>query len=173
MAYNTTASLDKLTCTDYEEFGECQNRFGRFSRSKKDSNYLDVKLKAFKKDDSKGFRLVQKFTVGVADFNQLLQLRNQLVIAPKNFARDENLSPVLIPTMSKDMDEQLKPAHKVTDVVERANEKIFVTLLQYSVNKSEVLVLKSEYLLGIKRLRRFNKFSMWNINLKNSSIFLI
>ena len=38
MAYNTTASLDKLTCTDYVDFGKCQDRFGRFSWSKNYSN---------------------------------------------------------------------------------------------------------------------------------------
>ena len=26
--YITTASLDKLTCTDYVDFGKCQDRFG-------------------------------------------------------------------------------------------------------------------------------------------------
>ena len=31
MTYNTTASLDKLTCTDYVDFGKCQDRFGQFS----------------------------------------------------------------------------------------------------------------------------------------------
>ena len=31
MAYNTTASLDKLTRTNYVDFGKCQDRFGRFS----------------------------------------------------------------------------------------------------------------------------------------------
>ena len=46
MAYNTTACLDKLTCTDYMDFGKCQDRFGRFFCSKKDSNYLDVRLKS-------------------------------------------------------------------------------------------------------------------------------
>ena len=30
MAYNTTASLDKLNCTDYVDFGKCQDRFGQF-----------------------------------------------------------------------------------------------------------------------------------------------
>ena len=30
MDYETTASLDKLTCTDYVDFGKCQDRFGRF-----------------------------------------------------------------------------------------------------------------------------------------------
>ena len=44
---------------------------------------------------------------------------------------------LLIPTMSKDMDEQLKLAHKVVDVVNRANRKICVTLLRYNVDKPE------------------------------------
>ena len=55
----------------------------------------------------------------------------------KNFAREENLTPVLIPTMSRDMDEQLKLAHNVVDVVDRAIRKICVTLLRYNLDKSE------------------------------------
>ena len=102
-----------------------------------DSYYLDVKLKVFKKDDNKEFRLIQNFTMGEADFNQIMQLRNQLVNAAETFARGENWMPVLIPTMSKDMDEQLKLAHKVVDVVNRANGKICVTLLRYNVIKPE------------------------------------
>ena len=78
-----------------------------------------------------------KFTMGDANFNQFMRLRNQLVIAAENFAREENLSTVLIPTTSKDMDEQLKQAHKVVDVVDRANRKICVTLLRYNVEKLE------------------------------------
>ena len=137
IAYNTTASLDKRTYTDYVDFGKCQDKFGRFSRSKNDSNYLDVKLKAFKKDDKKEFRLVQNLTIGKADSNQFMRLMNQLVNAAENFAREDNLTPVLMPTLSKDMDEQLKLAHKVVDVVDRANKKVFVTLLRYNVDKPE------------------------------------
>ena len=37
--------------------------------------------------------------------------------------------------MSRDMDEQLKQAHKVVDVVDRTNRKICVTLLRYKVDK--------------------------------------
>ena len=51
MAYKTTASLDKLTCTDYVDFGKCQDRSGRFSGTKNDSNYLDIKLKVIKRED--------------------------------------------------------------------------------------------------------------------------
>ena len=137
MAYNTTASFDNLTCTDYVDFGKCQDRFGQFSWSKNDSNYLGVKLKVFKKDDNKEFRLVQNLTMGEADFNQFMRLRNQLVNAAENFAREEILTPVLEPTMFKDMDEQLKLAHKVVDVVYRANRTIGVTLLLFKVDKPE------------------------------------
>ena len=116
--------MDKLTCTDYADFGKCQDRSGQFSWSKNDSNFKDVKLKAFRKDDKKEFRLVQNFTMGVARFNQFLRLRNQQVNAAGKFAREGDLTPVLIPTMSIDMDEQLKLAHKVVDVVDRANKDL-------------------------------------------------
>ena len=145
MAYNTTASLDKLTCTDYVDFGKCQDRVGPFSWSKNDSNYLDVKLKVFKKDDNKGFRLVQNLAMEDADFNHFMRLRNQLVNAAENLAGEENLTPVLIPTISTDIDEQLQLAHKVVYVVDRANRKICVTLLRYKV-EMPVSYAQSDYL---------------------------
>ena len=109
------------------DFGKCQDRFRRFSWSKNDFKYLKVKLKVFKRDDIKEFLLVPNLTMGEAEFNQFVRRRNQLVNAAENFAREENLTPVLITTMSKDMEEQLKPAHKVVDVVDRAKRKICVT----------------------------------------------
>ena len=105
MTYNNTASLDKLTCTDYVDFGKFQDRFGQFSWSKNDCNYLDVKLKVFKKDDKNEFGLVQNPMMGEADFNQFMRLRNQLVKAAENVATEECLTLVLIPTMAKDIDD--------------------------------------------------------------------
>ena len=137
MAYNTSVSLDKLTCTDYVDFSKCQDRFGQFSWSKNDSNYLDKKLKVFRKDDKEEFRVVQNLTMGEADFNQFMPLRNQLVIAAENFAREENLTTVVIHTMYRVMDEQMKLAHKVVDVVDRRKRKICVTLLRYKVDMPE------------------------------------
>ena len=171
MAYNTTASLDKLTLTDYLDFGKCQDIFGRFSWSKNDSNYLHVKLKVFRKDEKKEFRLVQNLTMGEAYFNEFMRLRSQLVNAAENFAREESLTPLLIPTMSKDMDEQLKLAHKVVDVVDRTNRKICVTLLRYNVDKPESSHAQGR--LFARRARSFNKLSMWNINLKNYCNYLM
>ena len=72
---------------------------------KNDSYYLDVKLKVFKKDDNKKLGLVQNLTKGERISNQFMRLRRQLVIAAENFAREENSTPLLTPTMSKDMDE--------------------------------------------------------------------
>ena len=105
MDRNTTASLDKLTFTNNVDFGKCEDSSGFFSPSKDDSNSLDVKLKVFKKGDKKNFRLVHIFTMGEANFNQFMQLWNQLVKAAENFSIEEDLSLVLKPTLSKDMDE--------------------------------------------------------------------
>ena len=138
MAYNTTETLDKLACTDYVDFGKCQDRFGRFYWSKNDSNYLDINLKVFKREDKNAeFRLRQNFSMGEADFNQFIRQRNQLAVAADNFLREENLSPVLQFTLSKDMEEQLKLVHKVIDVVDRSNRKICVTMLRYKVDNPE------------------------------------
>ena len=99
MAFNTIVSWDMLTCTDFADFGKCQDRFAQFFWSENNS-------------DIKGFRLVQNLYKGEAEFNGFIRLKNQLVIAAEKFGREENFSPVLIPTMSKDMDEHLKLAHK-------------------------------------------------------------
>ena len=127
--YNARATLDKLTCTDYVDFGECQDRFGRFSWTKNVSNYLDIKPKVFRREDKNAdFRLKQNLTTEEADFNQSIRQRNQLVFAADNFLREQNMSPVLQPTRSKDMEAQRKLVHKVIDIVDC--RRICVTLLR-------------------------------------------
>ena len=75
--------------------------------------------------------------MGEADFNQFIRQRNQLVVAADNFLREENLSPVLQSTLSKDMEEQLKLVHKVIDVVDRPKRWICVTLLRYKADNPD------------------------------------
>ena len=138
MDYNTTKTLDKLACTDYVDFGKSQDRFGRFSWSKNDSNYLDIKLKVFKREDKNTeFRLRQNLSMGEADFKQFIRQRNQLVVAADHFLRQQNLSPVLQSTLSKDMEDQLKLVHEVIDVVDRSKRRICVTLLRYKVDNPD------------------------------------
>ena len=130
---------------------ELHNRFW----SKIDSNYSGVKHNVFKKDDSKEFQLVQKLTLAEADFNQFMRLKNQLVIAAEDFGREENMSPVPIPTMSKDKDKQLKLADRVADVVGRANGKFCVTLLRYNVAESDLSYTQVRLIAREKQARPF------------------
>ena len=174
MAYNTTETLDKLTCTDYVDFGKCQNRFGRFSWTKNDSNYLDIKLKVFKREDKNAeFRLRQNFSMGKADFNQFIRQRNQLVLAAENFLRERNLSPVLQSTLSKDKEEQLKLVHKVIDVVDRPNRRTCVTLLRYKVDNPDTSYAQVRLFGRKKEEEKFQQIVYKStINLTNLFTFL-
>ena len=137
MAYNTTATLDKLRCTDYLDFGKCHDGFGRVWWSQNSFDYLDVKLKVFKKDENKQFRLAQNLTMGEADFFQFIRLRNQLVVKVRDFSEEENLPPVQVKLPAKDMEEQLKPTLKVVEFVDQPHRKLCVTMLRYKVEKAD------------------------------------
>ena len=58
-----------------------------------------------------------------SDFKQFMQLRNRLDITTEKFSGKQNLSLVHIPTISKDMDDQLRLAQRVVDVVIVPREK--------------------------------------------------
>ena len=164
MAYNTTVSLFKLTCIDYMDFGEFQDKFGWFSWSKIDYNYMDVETNVFKEANNKDFRMVQKLTMGEADFNQFMRLRNQLVSAAEESGTDKKVLPMLISTVFKDMDEQLNLAPKVIDVVDPACGKICETLLPYIVEKPDSSYAQVQQFPKKKEDEKFqHSFWMWNI----------
>ena len=165
MAYNTTASLDKLTCTDYVDFGNCQDRFGRFSWSKNSFDYFDVKLKVFKRDEDKQFRLARNLTMGEADFNQFIRLRNQLVVAVRDFSKEDNLPPVQVKLLAKDMEEQLKLTQKVVEVVDRPHRKICVTMLRYNVEKTETSYVQMRLFGRRNDEEKFNQIVYVNFKL--------
>ena len=92
------------------------------------SNYLDIKLKVFKKHNNNNLRLVQNITMGESDFNKFMRLRK----AAENFCGEQILSPIKIPTPSENMDEQLKLSHTVVDVVDsRLTDKLNIVLYRY------------------------------------------
>ena len=75
--------------------------------------------------------------MGEEDLNQFIRLRNQLVVAVRDFSKEEYLPPVQVKLVAKDMEERLKLTHKVVEVVDRPHRKIFVTMLHYNVEKPE------------------------------------
>ena len=173
MAYNITETLDKMACTDYVDFGKSQDRFGQFFWSRNDSNYLDVKLKLFKRDDKNAeFRLRQNLTMGEVDFNQFIRQRNQLVVAAENFLREQNLSPVLQSTLSKDMEEQLKLVHKVIDIVDRPKRSICVTLLRYKADNPDTSYAQFRLFGRKTEEEKFEQIVYVNYRLTNFYIFL-
>ena len=173
MALNNTETLDKLACTDYVDFGKCQDRFGQTSWSKNNSNYLKIKIKMFKREDKNAeFRLRQNLSMGEAVFNQFIWQRNQLVVAADIFPREQNLSPVPQSTLYKDMEVQMQLVHKVIDVVDRSNRRICVTLLRYKADNPETSYAQVRLFGRKKEEEKFQKLCMSSINLTNLYNFL-
>ena len=111
--------------------------------------------------------------MGEADFNQFLRLRSQLVNAAANFTSEESLTPVLRPTMSNDIDEQLKLAHIFVDVVDRANRKICVTLLRYKVDKPENFYAQVRLFARKKEDEKFQQVVNVNYKLEDFIYLLV
>ena len=63
------------------------------------------------------------------------------------------------------MDEQLKLSPKVVDVVDRANRKICVTLLRYSVDKPETSYAQIRLFARKKEDEKFQQFVYVNYKL--------
>ena len=144
------------------------------SWSKNNSDYLEVKFEVVEKHDNRHFSLVQNVKMGEVYNNQFMRLTCPLVIAGITFGVEENLSPMPIPTICKDKDEQHKLAHRIVDVVDRANKKICVILLLYNVDictSQRFHMFKSDCLQGRRRTRLFNQLYLWNKNSKKLSIY--
>ena len=71
------------------------------------------------------------------------------------------------------MDEQLKLAHKVVDVVDRGNRKICVTLLRYNVDKPGTSYAQVQLFAGKKDDEKFQQVIYVKYKLKNLSIYLM
>ena len=72
----------------------------------------------FKKDENKQFRLAQNLKKGEADFIQFNRVRSQLVVAVRDFSKEENLPPVQVKLLAEGTEEQRKLTHKVVEVVD-------------------------------------------------------
>ena len=112
------------------EIDKCQDRFGRMFWSKSSFDYSDLKLKVFKKDGNKEFQLVQNLTMVETDINRLIRLGNLLVVAVRDFSREETVPLVRVKLLAKNTEEQFKLTQKVVEIVDQPHRKICVTILR-------------------------------------------
>ena len=110
--------------------------------------------------------------MGEADLNQFIRLRNQLVFAVRDFSEEENLPPVQVKLLPKDMEEQLKLTHKVVEVVDRPHRNICVTMLRYNVEKPETSYVLVRLFGRRKDEEKFNQIVYVNCKL-NEFIYLL
>ena len=141
MASNVTSSDQKLACTGFVDFGKRENkRFGRISWSKHAENraktaLLDIKLEIFKIDQDGEFRMHQCLSISEKDFNDFMRMKDELLVATTEFATVQGLQlqPITIGPFAREMETQLKMAHKVYNVVDLSHRRICVTMLRYKV----------------------------------------
>ena len=133
------------------DFGKCQDRFGRIS--------------SIWKVENKEFRLARNLTMGETDFNQFIRLRNHLVVAFRDFNKEENPYPVQVKLLAKDMEEQLKVTHKIVKVIDRPHRKFCVTMLRYNVEKPEPSYVQVRLFGRRKDEEKFNQIVYVNYKL--------
>ena len=134
---------------------------------------MDVKLKVFKKDENTQFGLAQNLTIGEADFNQFIRLRNQLVVAVRDFSKEENLThvPVKVKQLAKEMEEQLKLTNKFLKVVDRAHRKICMTMLRYNVENPKTSYVRVRVFGRRKNEEKFSQIVYVNYELDDFFLF--
>ena len=104
--------------------------------------------------------------IGEADFIQFFRLRNQLVVAVRDFSKEENLPHLQVKLLAKDMEEQLKLTHKVVEVVDRPHRKICVTMLRFNVEKPETSYVQVRLFGKRKDEEKFNQSVYVNYKLE-------
>ena len=124
-----------------------------------------MKFKVFKKDENKQFRLAQNLTMGKTAFNQFIRLTNPLVVAVRDCSEGENLPPVQVKLLGKDMEEQLKVTHKVVGVADRKHRMICVTMLRYNLEKPKTSYVHVRLFGRRKDEQKFNQIVYVNCKL--------
>ena len=133
---------------------------------------MDVKLKVFKRDENKQIRLAQNLTKGEADFFQFIRLRNQLVVAVRDFCKEENMPTLQVKLLAKNMEEQLKLTHNVFEVGDRPHGKICMAMLRFNVEKPEISYVQVRLFGRRKDEEKFNRIVSVNYKL-DEFIFLL
>ena len=136
--------MDRLTCNDYVNFGNCEDKFGRLPWPKIDCNCLDVVVKDFDYVDTKNDI---KSSNEKEDFNQFSRLPSEAVDTIEHFRREKK---GVWSTVSKKKPRTWKN-----------NRKICVTLLRYTISKPGSSSAAVRVIVRKKEDEKFNKMFMW------------
>ena len=98
--------------------------------------YLNVKLEVFKKNDSRNLRLVQNITRMVR-FQPIHMIDQSAVRSGRKLSQRSKAVPLLITTISENLEYQLKLVDKAVYVVERTIKRKCGTQQRYSMGKPE------------------------------------
>ena len=131
-----------------------------------------VKFKVFKEYNNDS-RPAQNTTMGETEFNLLMWLKDQLFIASEKVGIEKKFSPLVIPTKSKDEDDQLKLAQiRLMEWTEQTKKIVWLSCGTTRMSQ-RVQMLKSDYLKGRRTASSFDKLFTWTLKLKSFSIYLI
>ena len=107
--------------------------------------------------------------MGEAGFNQFIRLRIQLVVAVRHLSKEENLPPVQVKLLARDMEEQLKLTHRVVEVFDRPHKKICVTMLRYKMETPETSYVQVRFFGRRKEEENINQIDL--VNYKHDEFF--
>ena len=119
----------------------------------------------FRKDANGQFRKHPQINLGGEDLKQLMRLRNQIVVAAADFAKDEKLEPIVTAPLSRDFDEQLEHVQKAITIVDRSKKKIIATMKKYYREKPESSDVQIRLFTKKMRQKNFNKLFLLITNL--------
>ena len=128
MAYNTTNSLNKLSCTNYVDFGESHNDLDNFL-SLKGMQILECKSESFQEKSQRRLHTGTKSYNGRGRLQPVHAIEESTGHCSRKLWWGEKFVSSADTNIVQNVNEQLKVAHKLLNVVNRANRKICVTLL--------------------------------------------
>ena len=97
--------------------------------------------------------------MGESDFHQFIRMRNQLVVAVRDFSKEENRPPVHLKLIPKRHGGATQTYTQSCEVVDLPHRKICITMLRYSVEKLETSYVQVRFFGTRKDGRKFNQIA--------------
>ena len=172
MTYNTTETLDKLALTDYVAFGKTQDRFGHFSWSKNDSNYLDIKLKVIKREEKCRISTETKLFNGRSWFQPVHLKKKPTSCCSRQLSQRTKFVAISSIYTVQRHGGATEACSQGDWRCRLTKERFYMTLLRYKVDNPQTSYAQVRLFGRKKEEEKFNILCMSTKNLKNLYVFL-